>query len=356
MQPGSVNVENRGLRQSLARSGKGLVALLMITLVSGCGVIRNAMYKTTGDVMVGFAQEHQVPYTLGTDDVRMNCAMAESLTPLLMSFSRVRPMPDQVAIMVMSSAGMCAEASSWEEELRYLRAIHKQDAIEAEDALITQKRLNILAAQRNFKAYQHMVTYFGEPGGDCPSLGSDFDELTYMLGMLAGLQALNNEITSTAGLGVPKNIAAKVERSTACLSDDKWWGMPTAVRSLIWAMLPGAEPQGESSEKRMDYAVKKGEKAGVRIAHVMQALAYFNKGDTEGVKGVIRQHVKVKERKAADPDYKMVDELATTMLTALSDRMWTEATGYRTPVGGLGTFWDDQKAAPAEAVDLDDIL
>ena len=335
---------------------KTMVALLLLGVLSGCGVIRNAMYKTTGDVMVGFAQEHQVPYTLTTDDIRMNCAMAESLTPLLMSFSRVRATPDQVAIMVMSSAGMCAEAAAWEQELRYLRAIRSQDAIEAEDALISQKRLNIVAAQRNYKAYQHMVTHFGEPGGECPALKSEFDELTYMLGMLAGLQALNNEITSTAGLGVPKNIAAKVERSTSCVSDDNWWGMPSAVRSLIWAMLPGAEPQGESAEKRMEIAVRKGEKAGVRIAHVMQALAFLNKGDAEAVKGVIRQHVKVKERKAADPQYKMVDELATMMLTAISDRMWTEATGYRTPIGGLGTFWDDVKAAPAETIDLDDIL
>jgi hypothetical protein len=350
-------VESRKSGQLHKLLTRSLVVSVLVGLVSGCGVVRNAMYKTTGDVMVGFAQEHQVAYMMTTDDVRMNCAMAESLTPLLMSFSRVRATPDQVAIMVMSSAGMCAEAQAWEEELRYIRAIRQQNAIEAEDALISQKRLNILAAQRNFKAYEHMVTYFGEPGGqECPKLGSDFDELTYMLGMLAGLQALNNEITSTAGLGVPKNIAAKVERSTACLSDDKWWGMPGAVRALIWAMLPGAEPQGESYENRMKAAVAKGEKAGVRISHVMQALAYYNKGDTEALKNVIRQHVKVKERKAADPDYKMVDELATTMLTALSDKMWTEATGYRTPIGGLGTFWDDKKAAPAEAIDLDDIL
>ncbi len=332
-----------------------LLAILAVT-VSGCGVVRNAMYKTTGDVMVGFAKEHQVPYMLTTDDIAMNCAMSEALTPMLMSFSRVRATPDQLAIMVMSSAGMCAEAMAWNEELRYLRAIKRQDAIDAEDALITQKRFNILAAQRNYKAYQHLVTAYGEPGGECPSLDSDFEQMTYLLGLVAGLQALNNEITSTAGLGVPKNIAAKAARATTCVDDDRWWGLPNGVQALIWSMLPGAEPAGESAEKRMQLAVKKGEKAGVRLVHVMQAIGYYNANDEQGLRNVIKQHVKAKERKPSNPDYRMMDELATTMLTALSDRMWTEATGHRTPIGGLGTFWDESKAAPEDTIDLDDIL
>jgi hypothetical protein len=44
------------------------------------------------------------------------------------------------------------------------------------------------------------------------------------------------------------------------------------------------------------------------------------------------------------------------MLTALSDRMWTQATGHRTPIGGLGTFWDEKPEPTGEVIDLDDIL
>lgn len=333
-----------------------LVILSVLLLVQGCAQIRNEMYKTTGDVMVNFAAEHQVPFMMTKDDVRMNCAMSEALTPMVMSFSRVIPTPDQVGIMTMGSAGLCAEAQAREEELRYLRAIRSQDASNAEDALIVQKRFHKLAAQRNFVAYQHMLSAYGEPGGECPSLGTDFEELTYMLGLMAGLQALGNEIASGYSLDVPKNIAAKVERSTVCLSDDKWWGMPTAIRSLIWQMLPGAEPKGESAEKRMEYAVRKAEKAGVRLAHVMQAIGYLNKGNEEGLRDTLRLHVKSKERKDPNPEYRMMDEMATAMLMSISDRMWTEATGHRTPTGGLGTFWDDQREAPVDTIDLDDIL
>ncbi|WP_245555226.1 hypothetical protein [Hahella ganghwensis] len=329
---------------------------LVVTGLSACGAVQHMMYKTTGDVMVNFASDHQVPFTLGTEDMGINCAMSEALTPMLMSFGRVRDEPHKLAVITYGSAGLCAEAMSWEEELRYMRAIKGQNANEAEDALIAQKRLNVVAAKRNYIAYQHLVAAYGEPGGECPDLDEELDEFIWMMGMVSGLQALNNEITSTSGLGVPKNIAAKVERAATCVDDDRWWGVPMALRATIWAMLPGAEPQGEDAMKRLKMAAKKGERAGVRLAHVFQALAYFGKGDTENVKQVIRDHVKAKKKKDANPDYKLLDELSTTLLMAMSDRMWTDAKGYRTPIGGLGTFWDDQKASAADTIDLDDIL
>jgi hypothetical protein len=50
-----------------------------------------------------------------------------------------------------------------------------------------------------------------------------------------------------------------------------------------------------------------------------------------------------------------LDIVATQQILAVSDRLWTEATGSRTPIGGLGTFWDD--ASPAEeALDINDLL
>ncbi|MCH2223043.1 MAG: hypothetical protein MK097_22385, partial [Dechloromonas sp.] len=42
-------------------------------------------------------------------------------------------------------------------------------------------------------------------------------------------------------------------------------------------------------------------------------------------------------------DYRFVDEIAINLVQMISDRYWTEATGMRTPVGGLGKFWDDPK-------------
>ena len=43
------------------------------------------------------------------------------------------------------------------------------------------------------------------------------------------------------------------------------------------------------------------------------------------------------------------------MIVAVSDRLWVENTGHRTPMGQLGTFWDDQQEE-VETMDLDDLL
>ena len=80
---------------------------------------------------------------------------------------------------------------------------------------------------------------------------------------------------------------------------------------------------------------------------------YHNKGDANR-QNVIRQHVKVKERKEVNPEYKMVDELATTMLTGCCQTRCTEATDIARP-SVARHFWDDKKAAPAETIDSDDI-
>ena len=36
---------------------------------------------------------------------------------------------------------------------------------------------------------------------------------------------------------------------------------------------------------------------------------------------------------------------ATVIVQQLSDRLWTEATGHRTPANLFGTFWDDEEDA-----------
>lgn len=341
----------------LARPWMHLVMAVSLTSLGGCSVVNHMIYKTTGTVMTAYAETHQVPYVLASDDLEMNCAMAQALTPLLMSFSRVTHTPDKLGVMVYLSAGMCAESQAWEEELRYLRAVRGGNGQEAQDAQIAQKRFHILAAQRNYTGYNHLVAEFGEPGGQsCPDLDTDFDNFIWLAGMLAGLQALSNEMSSGTALGIPKNIAAKAERGAACLDDDKFWGVPMAIRATVWSMLPGATPQGEDPFVRLKLAAEKGEKAGVRLPHVLYAMAAMNQGNTALVRDVIRQHATAKAKKPADPERKLLDAIATQTLQAMSDRLWTEHTGHRTPVGGLGTFWDDRRQSSGETIDLDDIL
>lgn len=91
-------------------------------LLSACTVV----YKNTGDVLIGYAEDQGAPYMLETSDVAMACSMVEAFTPFLLSFSRVTTPPDQLAIMFYLMAGNCVEFQAWEEELRYLRAIYEK--------------------------------------------------------------------------------------------------------------------------------------------------------------------------------------------------------------------------------------
>lgn len=335
---------------------KLLTVALLGTALTGCGAINNMMYKTTGDVMQGFSRDHTVPYLLGSNDLVMGCAMSEATAPLLMSFGRVTSEPDQLAVMLYLSAGGCAEERAREHELNSLAAMRNMAADQAEDELIMQKRALSLAAERYFESWKRHNAYYGEPGGgQCPSFDDDLGEFIYLAGLLSGLQALNAEIQSTSSIGVPKNIGSTVARATQCLDNEKWWGAPMALRATVWAMIPGALPAGEDPFVRLNIADNQGEAAGVRISHVFHAIAAQNKGDDERLRSVIRSHAEAIEETPSNENWEMVDAMATQMILAMSDRMWMENTGHRTPMGKLGTFWDDEKKA-VETMDLDGLL
>jgi len=339
------------------RRFRSLVAACVASVaLSGCGVVNNMIYKTTGDVMQGFSRNHTVPFLMESDDLAMGCAMSEATAPLLMSFGRVTSEPDQLAVMLYLSAGGCADEQAREHELAALAAMHAMNGNAAQDAMIRQKRAHALAAERYFKGWQHHNAHYGNPAdGECPDFDDDMDEFIYMAGLLSGLQALNAQIQSTSSIGVPANIGSIVARATSCLENDKWWGAPMALRATVWAMIPGAQPEGEDAFERLEIADAQGEAAGVRLPHVFHAIAALNKGDEAMVREVIRDHAESIEQTPANEEWRFVDAMATNMIVAVSDRLWVENTGHRTPLGQLGTFWDDPQEE-VETMDLDDLL
>lgn len=346
----------RRFPHGLTRFRGAVTAVFAGLILSGCGVINTMIYKTTGDVMQGFSRDHTVPYLLESDDLAMGCAMSEATAPLLMSFGRVTSEPDQLAVMLYLSAGGCAEELAREHELESLGALRARNAEGAEDAAIRQKRALSLAAKRYYQGWKHHNAFYGKPdANECPGFDDDPDEFIYLAGLLSGLQALNAEIQSTSSIGVPKNIGSTVARATSCLENDKWWGAPMALRATVWAMIPGARPEGEDPFDRLSIADKQGEDAGVRISHVFHAIAAQNKGDDGRVRAVIRSHAEAVDETPASEEWQFVDAMATRIMVAISDRMWMENTGHRTPMGKLGTFWDDEKEA-VETMDLDDLL
>lgn len=347
---------SKGFVRSVARFRGLFAALALGALVSGCGTFNHMAYKTTGNVMQGFSREHTVPYLMQSGDLAMGCAMSEATAPLLMSFGRVTSEPDQLAVVLYLAAGGCTEDQGREHELAALAALYDGNGNAAEDAMIRQKRSYALASKRYLKSWQHHNAFYGEPGtGECPGFDDDMGEFIYLAGLLSGLQALNSEIQSSSSIGVPKNIGSVVARAASCLDNDKWWGAPMALKATVWSMMPGALPEGENAFQRLATADRQGEEAGVRLSHVFHAIAAINKGDESKVKAVVRQHAESLDTRSANEDWAFVDAMATNIIVAISDRLWVENTGHRTPMGQLGAFWDDKKEH-VETMDLDDLL
>ncbi len=328
-----------------------LLLLSLCLLLNACTTV----YKQTGNILIGYAEDEGLPYMLASDDVALSCSMIESFTPFLLSFSRVNTSPEQLAVLFYLVAGHCTESKASEEELRYLRAIHAKNATEAQDARIAQQRYLSQAAKRQLKGYRHLAPAYSEPGAECPSFDGDNDEFYWLAGLISGLQALSNDIASSGNAKVPLNMAAKIGRAASCLDNEKWWGVPDAMQAAIWIMIPGNTPADKNPGQILDDSMKLGTQQGIRLPHVLAAQVYLGLGETEKVKQIIRDHRSSTTQVAGNQDYAILNQISVLLIQQFSDRLWTEATGKRTPLGKLGAFWDDPDKK-VDIIEIDDIL
>ena len=328
------------------------LVLTILLLVSAMTLAMN----NTGKILVGFIEDYAVPYVLKTDDVEMGCVMAEALTLLIPSLDQINASPYKLAVMFDFLSGSCAEFKAREEELRYIRAIYVKNVPEAQDARILQKRFLTLAARRQLKGYHNFELAFADmPGSECPDFTSWNDEFYWLVGLMDGLQAVLNDLGSEGSAKVPLDISLKVGRGASCLDNKRWWGLPNAIQAAIWVSFPAHKPAGSKVLQMLDQAVMTGLEQGMRIAQVIAARIHIGLGNTERVKDIIRRNVQTRNSISANPDFLFLDQVASMQLQAISDCMWTESTGKRTPVGGLGTFWDDPENR-VEVIDISDIL
>lgn len=309
------------------------------------------MYKGTGSSLIAYAEDHGVPYILATDDVAFSCSMVESFAPFLLSFSRIISSPEQLAVLFYVMTGNCIEYKAWNEELRYLRAIYTKDPIEAEDARIAQQHFLVLAAQRQLTGYHYLGLAYSEPGAECPLLNTDKDEFYWLMGLISGLQAILNDIAAAGNADVPLDIAAKIGRSASCLNNKKWWGVPEAIQATIWITIPANKPFDKDPYQVLTGSMKRGIEQGIAISHVLAAQVYLGLGKIETVKHIIRDYSKPNNQRIINEAYKILNQVSTMQIQHISDRLWTETTGHRTPIGKIGTFAND----PVQDTDLIDI-
>lgn len=337
------------IRKSLRHTRLALLAGTLMAL-QGCGVI----YKTTGDVLIGFGRSEMLPYMMTYKDARMACITGEAQTPLLMSFERVGSDPNKLGALVFTTAAACTDQMALDAELRYMRAVEAGQVNEAQDARIEQKRWSAVSAERQKEAYDRMISVYGEvEEGQCPKLKSDFDELVWLIGNISGVQALLNDGASDGQVGVPRDIAAKVERNMKCLDNEEWWGVPRGARAAVWNLLPMLKPENVQPWEELQQSADIGFQEGVRLGSALYAISAYSKGDDQHLRNAVRGFANNDQN--LDPEFALMDSIAGMMIQGISDRQWTENTGKRTPIGGLGTFWDDKKDS-GSSVNIDDLL
>lgn len=319
--------------------------------LSACSVV----YKPAGGFVYDYTENYAVPYTMTSTDLDMACSMTAAMLPVLMSFTELRATPNRNATVMNMLMGNCAELQAMEEVLSYTQALKAQDINAAKDARIREKRAYATTAARQYAAYRYMTAEFGEPGEKCPKL-KEKDEIYWALGNLAGLQAVLSDLRSQSEVGVPKDIAMKAVRGIQCIDNNKWWGLPQSLQAGLWIMMPDTTPENTDPWKAMHEAEQIASASGVRIAHAVSAIIADGTGHTQQLREVTRTHGESLKNQEPNAQYALIDLLGSRYVQAISDRLWTEGTGARTPVGALGTFWDDKVESSVNHIDIDDLL
>ena len=330
-----------------------------VLLLAGCSA--NPIYTTTGVVLSNYSESEATPYVMQMSDPKMACALGEGVDPLMYSFSRVTSAPDTTGSLLMLLAANCMEYRTWEAELDYLRADFSGDIPAAKDAREKAKRLHAQTAKRRYQAFQRaMAAYDFDPSAEpleCPFLFSEQDELTFLLGLLTGMQAIVNDSNSGAMAGVPRNIAPQAERAAQCVDNEKWGGLPNAVRALVWLLLPDTRPElAPDPWQVLDNSAELGVKSGMRASHALQAVAAETFGRPEVLEDAITSFADAEDRIEVREDYRLLDEVARRVITFSSDKHWTANYGYRTPGSQFGKMSPERNSENVETMDLDDLL
>jgi hypothetical protein len=310
--------------------------LLALTTATGC-----SLHAQTGKLMSSYSVQHVVPYIFENGDVDVACKTGVGMGAFLLSFGRVTAPPNRAGIVTLLAAGMCAEADAREAELEQLRALKSGRPADAQDARIREHKAHVLAADRYQKAYGRFRAAFGEPGGECRRIAPE-DELLYLLGLTSGILAVFHDRAAGGALGVPLDIPRKIAAGAACLDDGRFWGVPHALQAAVWASVPGTAPKGTDPFAVLQASARRGQEQGLRLAGAFLAQIAATAGRGELLRRAIKEHAAARRERPPLPAYLTLDNYATNLVEHESDKLWTQATGHRTPVGSLGTFPEDE--------------
>lgn len=267
-------------------------------------------------------------------DAALICATGEALSIPLASVTSEKKPPHRALVMSNVSAAMCAEYDVWEAKVQGALARSNQSgpALVAmvKDARIQEERAHSEAARRFSDAFAHAEAFWGPVGEGCPKIRPD-DELTYMLGLYAGLAGAIHDKAGGGQVGVPMDMLGRVARGCECLDNDQWWQVPKAFQAAAWATLANSE-NGDPWQM-LDEASDEGDKTGVALARAVQVMMAANSGRTEDLERGIRAHAAALAE-GRDPAWLAFDDYANQVIVNESDLLWASDAGHRTPIFG----------------------
>ncbi len=326
--------------------------LTLITLVSGSSGCRSMMYRQTGVVIGGFAVEHMLPSLMKSGDINAACNSGQALGPFITAFEEVGATANRAILVSLLSAGMCAEDQAREAELRALRGLARDLPATVKDARTVEKNARKLAAERFWGAYQRaQISFSLTEGGPCPKLTNPQDELTLMLGLCAGVLATLHDKAADSTVGVPASLPLNAAHFARCLDNNQFWGVPQALHASVQASLP-LPASAPDPWQQLAAAAQMGDHYRIRLANAFAILVHAAAGHEEQLRDSIKQAAHSFNTAPTDGAWRLLDAYAARMITHESDKLWTAATGHRTPFAALGTFWNDAAVASPPGDDL----
>ena len=100
----------------------------------------------------------------------------------------------------------------------------------------------------------------------------------------------------------------------------------------------------------MAQGIEIGNRSGMHLAYVLQGTMADNANKTELVRSSLEGFVEARRQHPSPDNLRLMDSISESMMQIISDRIWLQATGHRTPVGGLGSFpetGDEPKVDPS---------
>ncbi len=337
------------------RQRRWAFAALLLWATTACGC-SGFLHGQTGTVMSSYAREHMVPHLIADSDVGMACAMGAAMTGFVASFERVSDRPNLPVLVSYVGAGMCAEETAQQAELRGARAIRSGNGIEATDARLAGERAHRDTATRFYRAFQRAEAVWPTLGdGTCPELEAD-EGVFFLLGLSSGMMAVMHDRSARGTARVPTSIPVRVARATACLSDSAWWGVPSALAAAVWMTVPGSGPKDKDPIVVLDAATKTGDAVGMRLARALQIVALGGAGENAKMREAIAAHGDALKTTPAPAKWQLLDAYAMTLTRHAADLIWTKEMGYRGPTDDFSALPSKPEAPNPEDADVLDGL